>query len=64
MARVRITWTRSAIGHPRDQRAALRALGLRRLQQSVVREDSPSLRGNLTKVRHLIVVEEGFGEAS
>ena len=58
MAQLRITWKKSDIGHTQDQRAALRTLGLRRLHQSVIREDSPSLRGNLTKLRHLILVEE------
>ena len=58
MAKVRITWKKSAIGHTRDQRAALRTLGLRRLHQTVVREDSPSLRGNIVKLRHLVIVEE------
>jgi large subunit ribosomal protein L30 len=58
MAELRITWKKSAIGHTQDQRAALRTLGLRRLNQTVVREDSPSVRGNIVKLRHLIVVEE------
>jgi len=55
--KLRITWVKSAIGYSRDQRETLRALGLRRLRQSVVHPDSPSLRGMLYKVKHLIQVD-------
>ncbi|MBI2863455.1 MAG: 50S ribosomal protein L30 [Chloroflexi bacterium] len=58
MGKVRITWIKSAIGYSRDQRATLRALGLRRLQQSVEQEDVPTVRGMTEKVRHLVRVEE------
>ncbi|MBI2957543.1 MAG: 50S ribosomal protein L30 [Chloroflexi bacterium] len=59
MARkLRVVWTKSQIGYPPDQRATLRSLGLRRLQQVVEKEDSPSIRGMLLKVRHLVEVEE------
>ncbi len=64
MAQLRITWKKSAIGHTQDQRAALRTLGLRRLHQTVIREDSPSLRGNIDKLRHLVVVEEVPSESA
>lgn len=56
--RLKITWVKSAIGYPEDQRATIRALGLRRLHQSVVRPDSPQLSGMLSKVQHLVRVEE------
>ena len=49
---------RSGIGHPQDQRGTLRALGLRRLHQTVEHEDSPTLRGMVEKVKHLVVVKE------
>jgi len=58
MARLKITWKRSAIGYPKDQRQTLRALGLKRLNASVTREDAPSIRGMIRKVSHLIEVEE------
>jgi large subunit ribosomal protein L30 len=58
MARLRITWKRSAIGCARDQRQTLRALGLHRLNQTVEHEDSPSLHGMVHKVKHLVGVEE------
>jgi large subunit ribosomal protein L30 len=60
---LRITYVRSGIGHPRDQKETVRALGLRRLRQSVVRPDSPQLRGMVFKVRHLVTVSEEAGEA-
>ncbi len=58
MANIRVTWIRSAIGYKEDQRKTLRALGLDRLNQSIVHQDSPSLRGMILKVRHLVKVEE------
>ena len=58
-ARVRITLVRSLIGHPRDQRVVVRALGLRRIRQTVTRQDTPVLRGMLAAVRHLVHVETG-----
>jgi large subunit ribosomal protein L30 len=58
MADLRITQTRSPIGHRREARAALQTLGLRKIRQSVVRPDSPALRGQLRVVAHLVSVEE------
>lgn len=55
---VRITWRKSAIGYRLDQKRTIRALGLRRLGQTVVHEDSPALRGMIQKVQHLITVVE------
>lgn len=57
MPKLRVTWTKSDIGYSKDQRATLRSLGLRRLQQAVEQEDSPVMRGMLLKVRHLVRVE-------
>lgn len=57
MANLRITLTKSSIGYADDQRRTLKALGLRRLHQSIVREDSSSVRGMIIKVRHLLKVE-------
>ena len=59
MARkLKITQTKSASGHPRDQGATVRALGIRRMQQVVVHTDTPQIRGMVFKVRHLVKVEE------
>ena len=57
-ARVAIRWIRSEIGFDRRQRATLRGLGLKRLNQRVELQDTPSIRGMIDKVRHLVVVEE------
>ena len=56
--KLRITWITSAIGCNQDQKATIRALGLRRLNQTVEHEDTPSIRGMLFKVQHLIQVAE------
>ncbi len=53
-----ITWVKSTIGYSRDQQGTIRALGLRRLQQTVVHDDNPVIRGMIFKVRHLLEVEE------
>lgn len=58
MAKLRVTWIKSGIGYAQDQKRTLKALGLNRLNQSVVHSDSPSVRGMINKVRHLIRVEE------
>ncbi len=57
MVKLRITWVKSGIGYSEDQKRTLKALGFRRLNQSVVHEDSASLRGMVNKVRHLVKVE-------
>ena len=55
---VRITLVRSAIGFSKEHKATVRALGLHRLHQTVEQLDTPTLRGMLYKVNHLVVVEE------
>jgi large subunit ribosomal protein L30 len=62
--RLRITYVKSAIGYREEQRATLRSLGLRRLRQSVEHPDTPTIRGMIAKVRHLVRVEELDREAS
>jgi len=59
VAKLRITWVKSCIGYPRDQRRTVRALGLHRLQQTVEQEDSLVLRGMIQKIKHLVKVEPG-----
>lgn len=56
--RVRITQVVSPIGRRSDQRATLIALGLNKLRRSRIVEDTPSARGRIDKVRHLLRVEE------
>jgi large subunit ribosomal protein L30 len=58
VAKIRIIWVKSGIGYARDQRRTLRALGLHRLNQTVVQDDNAALRGQINKVRHLLKVEE------
>ncbi|GAP10352.1 MAG: 50S ribosomal protein L30 [Bellilinea sp.] len=55
---LRITWVKSAIGYSEQHKATIRALGLRRLNQTVIHEDTPTLRGMLRKVNHLVKIEE------
>jgi large subunit ribosomal protein L30 len=55
---LKITLVRSPIGRPWDQGRTVRSLGIRRLHQTVVRPDNPSIRGMVTKIRHLVKVEE------
>lgn len=63
MDKLIVTWVRSGIGHPHDQKRTLQALGFRRLNQTVEHNDSPSIRGMIMKVKHLVTVEEN-GEAA
>jgi large subunit ribosomal protein L30 len=55
---LKITQVRSGIGRPEKHRKTLRALGLRRHQQSVVQKDSPAIRGMIFQVQHLVEVQE------
>ncbi len=58
MAKIRITQVKSGIGYAIDQKRTLKALGFKRMNQSVVHEDSNTVRGMIIKVRHLVHVEE------
>lgn len=53
-----VTLVKSPIGYTKDQKATVRALGLRRMNQTVEHKDSPVLRGMLNKISHLIKIEE------
>ena len=55
---VRITLVKSPIGYTQKHKATVRALGLRRMHQTVEHSDSPALRGMLTKIIHLLKIEE------
>ena len=58
MAKLRITWVKSAIGYEQRQKRTIRALGLKRLRHSVEHDDNETIRGMAHKVRHLVSVEE------
>lgn len=58
MAKLEITLKRSPIGRPEDQRVTVRTLGLKKLHQTVVHNDTPQIRGMVFKVSHLVEVKE------
>ena len=55
---IRITQIRSAIGCPADQKATVKALGFRRLHDTVEQVDNPAVRGMIFKIKHLVKVED------
>ena len=58
MSTLKITYVRSVIGQKPDQEKTVKALGFRKLHQTLERPDSPQLRGMVHKIRHLVRVEE------
>lgn len=58
MARLKVTQVRSGIGRKPNQRATLRSLGLKHINDTVVKEDRPEIRGMIFTVSHLVTVEE------
>ena len=56
--RIKVRWVKSEIGYDERQRATLRGLGFRRLNQTVELEETPAIRGMIDKVIHLVVLEE------
>lgn len=57
MTKLCIVWVKSGIGYDKTQKRTLKALGLHRLNQSVVHSDCGSVRGMINKVKHLVKVE-------
>lgn len=57
-SKLRITWVKSAIGYKKNQKATIAALGLKKLGQVVVHDDTPQVRGMVFTVRHLVKCEE------
>ncbi len=57
-ARIRITQVKSVISCPKDQKATVRALGLKRISDSVEQDNNDVIRGMVFKVKHLVKVEE------
>jgi large subunit ribosomal protein L30 len=58
MAKLAVTYTKSGIGYRQSQKDTIRALGLRRMNQTVIHEDTPAIRGMIAKVTHLVSVQE------
>lgn len=58
MAKLKVTQVRSAIDRSYKQKRTIEALGIKRMQQSVIHEDRPEIRGMIKKVIHLVNVEE------
>lgn len=58
MSKLEITLTRSVIGAKKDQKLTVQTLGLKKIRQSVLREDTPAVRGMINKVSHLVTVKE------
>ena len=58
MKRLQITLVRSLIGRTESQRATVRSLGLRKIHQTVIREDSPAVRGMIAKINHMVECKE------
>lgn len=54
---IRVTWVRSAIGYSEDQKATVKALGLRRLGDTVEKTNNAAVRGMIDKIGHLVAVE-------
>jgi len=62
MSPLKVTQVKSVIGSKRDLKRTVRALGLKRIRDSRVHEDTPQIRGMVHKVRHLVRVEEVNGQ--
>ena len=58
MAQLKITQIKGLVGAKQNQKDTIRTLGLRKIHQSVVREDTPAVRGMIRTVAHLVDVEE------
>jgi len=58
VTKLRVTWVKSDIGYSKDQKRTIESLGLKRLNHSVIKDDSVAMRGMIVKVRHLVRVEE------
>lgn len=58
MAKLRVTYRKSAIGYTVRQKATVKALGFKHLYETIEHEDTPAIRGMINKVNHLVTVEE------
>lgn len=64
MSKLRITYKKSVIGYSKDQKETVYSLGLRKLNQVVIKADNPAIRGMIFKVQHLVTVEEVADEVT
>jgi large subunit ribosomal protein L30 len=64
VSKIRLTQVRSVIDRPKDQKDTVRRLGLHRINDSVVKDDRPDVRGMVDKVRHLVKIEELGGKGA
>ena len=64
MAKLRVTYVKSSIGYRQSQKDTVRSLGLRRLNKTVILEDTQGTRGMINAVKHLLRVEEIEGESA
>ena len=64
MSKLRITYSKSVIGYSKDQKETVASLGLRKLNHSVIKSDTPSIRGMICMVKHLVSVEEVSDEVT
>jgi large subunit ribosomal protein L30 len=62
MAKLRITYSKSAIGYTERQKATIKALGFKRLYQTIEHDDTPAVRGMIQRVSHLLTVERVTGD--
>jgi large subunit ribosomal protein L30 len=58
MSKLRVTYIKSSIGYNKRQKSTIKALGLRKLNQTVEHDDTPVVRGMINSVSHLVAVEE------
>jgi large subunit ribosomal protein L30 len=56
--KLRITYKKSTIGYNKRQKATIKALGFRKLNQTVEHDDTPTIRGMIERVSHLVIIEE------
>lgn len=61
--RIRITYRKSAIGYPQRQKDTIRSLGFHKLYSTIEKDDTPSVRGMVQRVAHLVQVEAVPGES-
>ncbi len=58
MGKIKVTQVKSSIKRPQNQQRTLEALGLRKLGQEVIHDDTPNILGMINKVKHLVSTEE------
>ena len=56
--KLKVKLVKSPIGYAQDQKDTVKALGLRKLNSEIIKEDNPAVRGMIFKVKHLVSVEE------